>query len=102
MGPRRRNLGCALLLTGLSLACGTGPSPDRVSVLLITLDTTRADHLGCYGARWAATPHLDRLASEGVVFERATTSAPLTTDCTAPSMVTVSTGGISNTGKEGT
>ncbi|MDE3197677.1 MAG: sulfatase-like hydrolase/transferase, partial [Acidobacteriota bacterium] len=47
-------------------------------VLLITLDTTRADHLGCYGSDRAQTPHLDALAAAGVVFERAISVAPLT------------------------
>src|SRR5438552_14240080 len=41
------------------------------NILLITLDTTRADHLFAYGYRLGRTTHLDRLASEGVVFERA-------------------------------
>ncbi len=50
----------------------------RFNLLLITLDTTRADRLGCYGDARAATPNLDRLAREGVRFERAYTSAPLT------------------------
>ncbi len=49
-----------------------------VNVLLITLDTTRADHIGCYGAAEALTPTLDRLAAAGVLFERAYTPAPLT------------------------
>lgn len=40
------------------------------NVLLISLDTTRADHLGCYGYRRNTSPHLDRLASQGMLFER--------------------------------
>lgn len=39
------------------------------NILLVSLDTVRADHLGCYGYRRATSPHLDRLAGEGVVFE---------------------------------
>lgn len=50
----------------------------RPNVLLITLDTTRADRLGCYGYAPALTPTLDGLAAEGVLFERAYTPAPLT------------------------
>lgn len=53
-------------------------SRPTVNVLLITLDTTRADHLGCYGYESALTPTLDQLAVEGVLFERAYTTAPLT------------------------
>lgn len=55
----------------------SGPSSVR-NVLLITMDTTRADHLGCYGRRDAGTPSLDRLASEGALFDRCASCAPLT------------------------
>lgn len=51
---------------------------SKWNVLLITLDTTRADHLGCYGHSAARTPALDSLAEDGVLFERAYTVAPLT------------------------
>ena len=52
----------------------TGPS-----VVLITLDTTRADYIGAYGHEDARTPMLDGLAAEGVLFERAYSTIPLTT-----------------------
>jgi arylsulfatase A-like enzyme len=39
------------------------------NILLISLDTTRADHLGCYGWRRNTSPHLDRLAEQGTLFE---------------------------------
>jgi len=48
------------------------------NVLLITIDTVRADRIGAYGYTKAATPVLDRLAREGVRFSDATTQAPLT------------------------
>jgi choline-sulfatase len=48
------------------------------NILLITLDTTRADHLSAYGYRLGRTTHLDRLAAEGVLFERAVAAAPIT------------------------
>jgi choline-sulfatase len=51
--------------------------PKR-NVILLTLDTTRADHLGLYGHKAASTPTLDRLGREGVVFDTAMTVAPLT------------------------
>lgn len=57
-------------------------------ILLITLDTTRADHIGAYGDARARTPHIDRLASEGVLFERALATAPIT----LPSHVSLFTG----------
>jgi arylsulfatase A-like enzyme/tetratricopeptide (TPR) repeat protein len=45
---------------------------------LITIDTLRADHVGCYGAQMVKTPTLDALAHDGVVFERAISQVPLT------------------------
>ena len=58
------------------------PEPSKVelssSVLLITIDTLRADRLGSYGDSKARTPVLDGLARQGVVFERAYTPAPIT------------------------
>ena len=58
-------------------ACSGRPAA-RPNILLITLDTTRADHLGAYGYTRAKTPNLDRLAASGVLFERAIAAAPLT------------------------
>ncbi len=54
------------------------PGGARPNLLVITLDTARADHMGCYGYPGARTPHIDRLAREGVLFEQAVTAAPLT------------------------
>jgi len=48
------------------------------NVVLITLDTTRADHLGCYGHSRATTPYIDALARRGVLFTEAASPAPLT------------------------
>jgi choline-sulfatase len=55
-----------------------GVSRSDLNVVLLTLDTLRADHLGAYGNTEVRTPHLDELAADGVVFEQAMTSAPLT------------------------
>ncbi len=52
--------------------------PRARHLLLVTLDTTRADRLGCYGYPSAETPTLDRLAATGVRFATAYTSAPVT------------------------
>jgi len=53
--------------------------PQNVrNVLLITIDTLRADHLGIYGYGPAQTPNIDRLGSEGTLFENAITTIPLT------------------------
>ena len=43
---------------------------DLPNILLITLDTTRADHLSCYGYTRATSPHIDALAAEGMVYDR--------------------------------
>lgn len=48
------------------------------NVLLISIDTLRADHLGCYGHPVVKTPNIDRLASEGVRFLQCTSAVPLT------------------------
>ena len=52
--------------------------PADFNVVILTLDTTRWDRLGAYGDRTASTPNLDRLASEGVLFEQAVAPVPLT------------------------
>lgn len=76
------------LLLAAAPAAASAPPPPPPSVLLITLDTTRADHLGCYGAAFAATPNLDALAKSGVRFDQALSPAPLT----LPSHATILTG----------
>jgi choline-sulfatase len=77
--PARRAL-LAAFVAGLVATAASVPSGQtrKPSLLLITLDTVRADHLGCYGDKAAATPVLDRLAREGVRFADATTHAPIT------------------------
>jgi choline-sulfatase len=71
-------LAAVLIATAaLVFACRSSVTA-RPNVLLITLDTTRADHLGAYGDRRARTPNIDRLAAGGIIFERAIASAPLT------------------------
>jgi choline-sulfatase len=54
------------------------PRRSDLNVVVVTLDTTRADRLGCYGFSGVSTPHLDALAREGVVFDNATATVPLT------------------------
>jgi choline-sulfatase len=53
-------------------------APAAINLVLLTLDTTRADHLGCYGGRGAHTPALDALAARGTRYRRALSPAPLT------------------------
>ncbi len=54
------------------------PRPERPDVLVVTLDTTRVDVVGAYGSTVGATPATDRLAAEGIRFDRAFTVTPLT------------------------
>ena len=63
-------------------------TPRPLNVLLVTLDTTRADRLGAYGWQDAETPHLDALASRGTLFRQAYAHVPLT----APSHASLFTG----------
>lgn len=58
------------------------------NLVLITIDTLRADHLGCYGNKKVRTPHLDAIAGESLIFENAVSPAPLT----LPSHTTLLTG----------
>jgi arylsulfatase A-like enzyme len=66
-----------LVLAACAASCG-GAGPRPPNALLVTLDTTRADALGAYGAPAGTTPHLDALAAEGITFTAARTVAPLT------------------------
>lgn len=59
-------------------AATTAPSARRPDILLISIDTLRADRLGCYGCADAHTPTIDRLAAEGAQFEHAWTPVPIT------------------------
>ena len=54
------------------------PAPGELNIVVVTLDTTRADRLGCYGFAGVETPNIDALAAEGVVFDAATATVPLT------------------------
>src|SRR5262245_23163083 len=63
----------ALLLAG----CGKEGAPPR-NLLILCVDTLRADELGAYGREPSATPALDRLAAASVVFERAHAAASWT------------------------
>ncbi len=69
------------LIVLLLAACLSGAAesvPQPPNVLLITADTLRADHLSCYGYHLRTSPNIDKLAAEGVRFERAFTTIPLT------------------------
>jgi len=73
-----RRWGPCSALVALLIVAGCGRTTPAPNILLITLDTTRADRLGCYGYNVAETPGLDALAAEGVRFEHAHAQVPLT------------------------
>jgi arylsulfatase len=84
--PRRAPLRNAI--AGLTLALAACAQPSPPSVVLITLDTTRADHLGAYGYEPALTSNLDRFAEQSVLYE----SAYATSSWTLPSHASLFTG----------
>lgn len=63
-------------------------SAAGINVLVVTIDTLRADRLGCYGAAEAKTPTIDALAARGILFAQATTGSPIT----LPSHASIFTG----------
>ena len=81
-GPRR----LALALCALALGTGCARQPVRPNVLLITVDTLRADRMSCYGYERLTTPALDRLAAEGLRFTRVTSPRAKTTPALASLM----------------
>src|SRR5262245_8364234 len=75
---RRRTAGVlALLALLIAPSCLERERPVE-GVLLVTLDTTRADHIGCYGYAGAETPSLDGLATEAARFADASSAIPTT------------------------
>ena len=83
-----RGFGSGLLL-GLLLAACSAPRPQQ-SVLLITIDTLRPDHLSSYGYPRVTSPAIDALAASGLLFEEARSHAPVT----APSHASILSGDL--------
>lgn len=71
-------LGALLLVACCTGAYSQTPPAGSAPVLLITVDTLRADRLGCYGARRVRTPAMDALAADGVRFANALAQVPIT------------------------
>jgi choline-sulfatase len=97
LGRRRRPRAIALAFAAALAGCDGPGAPDagraeRVDgverIVVVTIDTLRADRVGCYGAEAAETPTLDAFAAGGVRFETAISPAPLT----LPSHATLLTG----------
>jgi arylsulfatase A-like enzyme/Flp pilus assembly protein TadD len=96
---------CLAGLAGLESGCSRSrraASAKGFNLLLVTIDTVRADHVGAWGDRSAETPNLDKLAREGVRFADASSPVPLT----APAHASILTGllpphhGLRNNGAE--
>ncbi|HVN79688.1 MAG TPA: sulfatase-like hydrolase/transferase, partial [Terriglobia bacterium] len=88
-----------LMVVWLLAGCGGGrkaaesggvsrPPPRDANVVLITLDTLRADHVSCLNPQSVPTPHIDELAARGVRCVQAVAQVPLTT----PSHASILTG----------
>ncbi len=91
MSSRIKSYLGAAFAGGLLLAAGCGRAtegPEPVNVLLISIDSLRADHLGCYGYGRETTPEIDRLAGEGTVFLNHIS----TTSWTLPAHISLFTG----------
>lgn len=73
-----RHLTLLLLALPLAASACRDAAPRRPNVLLVSIDTLRADHLGCYGYGRTTSPHLDRLAREGTLFEQHVSSSSWT------------------------
>jgi len=83
--------GLAWICTG-ALACSGEPESTPKGVILISIDTLRADHLGAYGYAHPTSPALDAIARDGVVFESAVSTSPWT----APAHASMLTGQYPN------
>ena len=83
-----RGLGLGLVAGMLGLGFGCAPPAQKRNLILISVDTLRADRLGCYGYERPTSPTIDRLAREGVLFLDASAPSPWT----LPSHATMFTG----------
>jgi len=72
------NLAVSLATFAASLAAAQTPAKEPPNVLFVTIDTLRADHVGCYGYKQVKTPNIDSLATDGSRFERAYAVVPVT------------------------
>lgn len=69
---------CWFLAAATAIGDGSKPETPRRDVFLITIDTLRSDHVGCYGYQRIQTPTIDELAKQGIRFAQAFTPSPIT------------------------
>ena len=77
-----------ILLSGCAPGITSGKKPNHRNLVFISIDTLRADHLGCYGYRRNTSPNIDAFAKNNIVFENFFTVVPKT----SPSMTSFFTG----------
>jgi arylsulfatase A-like enzyme len=65
-------------LAAASCACASRPSPAAPAVVIVSIDTLRPDHLGCYGYPKATSPHIDAFRREAVLLRQVVAAAPST------------------------
>jgi len=88
-GAQRRTIVCAaaaLLAAALTIVGGCSEPPSELAgynLVLVNIDTLRADHLGCYGYQRNTSPFLDFLCRNGVVFERGNSNSSYTRESVA-------------------
>jgi arylsulfatase A-like enzyme len=83
----RRPAALAIVLAALAASCARQEDPST-NLVVIGIDTLRADHVGCYGYRRPTSPHIDALARDGVLFTTAVSQAPWT----LPAFASIMTG----------
>ena len=71
-------LGLLVVVAVMSLTGCAQPTQTTQNLIVISIDTLRADHLGCYGYERATSPAIDAVAAEGVLFEDASAPSPWT------------------------
>ena len=76
--PVRLLLTIAVIVSGLVSACARRDPEPRPNVILISMDTLRPDHLGCYGYERDTSPSLDALCEDAAIFQQAIAQAPST------------------------
>jgi len=86
-GGRWAAVAGSVLVIALAAGCGGPKEPDRPNIIVILVDTLRADHLGVYGHPGRISPRLDKVAEESIVFDHCYAQAPWT----PPSMGTLFT-----------
>ena len=79
---------CWIVIGALPIFSSNGQRPDLPNIIVMSIDTLRADHLGCYGYGKGTSPNIDAFASKALLFENAYSQAPVT----SPAHMSIFTG----------